>query len=301
MKKVDFPEFHNPKLDEIRLKKFVEVKEDPLFKEFILENELTDEEIMNNLSVFLRTKEDLSFCKDCKGVCHKYPSKTQFKMVLHEGSRALDLELKTCSFYEEIEYLKELFYHLDFPSSWLQYDFKEEILKNDYTSIRANVIKNLRPCLDKNQKKGLYIYGESRIGKSFILALFSKYYLQMNGGNIAFCSSNELFKDLNDLYFNDKESFAREMMNLQNVDILILDGFGREHKSDFMRDMYLLPLLNERRSFGKITFFTSNFTLKEIFTMYQVNKASLPQVKQLELVLNDLATPIEMKGHPYSF
>lgn len=299
MKKVEFPNFANPHIEEIKQKKFIEVKNNPLFFKFIKDNNIQDAEILDNLSIFLRVMDDQKKCQNCQGNCHKSPSKTQFNISFEEDRRRFDLSLKTCPYYERMEYLKHQFYRMDFPSSFLQYDFNKELLSNDYTKVRGKVLNNLLSSLKLNNSKGLYLYGESGIGKSFILALYSIRFLELNRGTVAFCSSQDLFKDLADLYFQDKESFASEMKALKDIDLLILDGFGNEYKSDFMRDTYLLPLLNERKNKGKRTYFSSNFTLEEIFTMYRLNKASYPKVKQLETLIKAIADEMELKGAPY--
>ena len=299
MKKVEFPNINNPHIEEIRYKKFFEVKNNPLFIKFFKDHDIEDQEILNNLSIFLRVISDQKECLNCKGICHKVPSKAQFNVHFDEERRTFDLRLNTCSFYERSEYLKHKFYHYDFPSSWLEYDFNNELLNNDYTKIRSNVLKNLLNALKNNNTKGLYLYGENNIGKSFILALFTIKFMELDKGTGAFYSSIDLFNDLGDLFFHDKEGFAIEMKALSDLDLLIIDGFGNEYISDFVRDSYLIPLLTERKNKGKRTYFTSNFTLDELLTMYCLNKANSPKVRQLEYLIKSLIEVMELKGAPY--
>ena len=87
---------------------------------------------------------------------------------------------------------------------------------------------------------------------------------------------------------------------IKDADLLVLDAFGDEYKSDFVRDTFVYPLLQERAYSNKITIINSNFTIKEIVSMYNLAKASAPKVRQLESTLLDLVDVVELKGYPYS-
>lgn len=299
MKRIDISTIENSKIDEIRLKKFQEIKKNPILLKFFEENNIEDYEIMDNLSIFLRCINDIKNCENCKGKCSKDPKNMQFQIYFDTSSHQFSLQLEPCDYYKKIHLIQHRFYRMDFPIRWLDYDFINELEDNDYTKVRRLVLNKLVLNISGEKHENIYLYGESHLGKSFIMALYSKLYLEKNKGTVAFCSSRNLFQDLSDLNFQDKASLNEEMKNLMDVDILVLDGFGDEYKSEFQRDVFLLPLLFERKKLGKLTHFTSNFTISEIETMYTLSKASVPQVKQLVSFLKNSCTNISLDGVPY--
>ena len=82
-----------------------------------------------------------------------------------------------------------------------------------------------------------------------------------------------------------------------NVPVLVLDDFGNEYKSDYLRDTILFPILSERSKTEKITLFTSDFTFEEIAKMYSGKDSDRIRSNQLKRLLQAMCiAPIELKG-----
>lgn len=298
MEKMKLPVLNDDLISDLRHKVLKEIKKSKEFEDIIAEYNLSDEEIMNAASKFLKVRDDKKACLNCKGSCKKKPNKVQMDLVIYDNHE-IDIEFNTCDYYKKINELKKHYLYIDFPLEYLEYDFSKELKDNDYTNIRKKVLVKLIKILNDNSSKGLYIYGNNRIGKSFILALFSKIYIEKTGNRVAFCNSNDLFQYLSDLNFTDKNALRDSLDSLIDVDLLILDGLGNEYKSDFVRDNYVYPLLASRLEKNKLTLITSNFKIQEIVDMYALSRASAPKAKQLLNILNTICEEIELLGHSF--
>ena len=300
MKEMKLPNINNPRLNEFKLNALKTIKSDSFFEEIINKYNLSDEDIIASASKLLKYKEDKTKCSACKGKCNKIPERIQMDLLFDEYTRTFEYEYNTCEYYKNIMLKRRKFLRMDFPLEYLDYDFVKELTNNDYTKVRADVIYALAKRLKGETNKGLFIRGDSRRGKTFITALFASKYVEKENKDVVFASSPALFRDLQDYYFNDKEAMKNLFDEIKDADLLVLDAFGDEYKSDFVRDTFVYPLLQERAYSNKITIINSNFTIKEIVSMYNLAKASAPKVRQLESTLLDLVDVVELKGYPYS-
>lgn len=302
MEEMKLPSLNTPKLNEYKLDALKKIKQDDNLKEIILKYNLTDKEIIASASKFLKVQEDLKSCSKCNGKCHKNPSKIQLGLIFNEDNRTFDISFNTCSYYKHMFELQRMFYRIDFPLEFLEFDFAKELTSNDYALSRKKALVHLVSILKNETSKGLYLVGDNQIGKTFIMALFASKYIDKFNTKVAFCSSLDLFKDLNDLFNikdDKKEAFTNELEKLSNIDLLILDGFGNEYKSEYMCDNYLFPLLKNRINNNKLTLFTSNYSLNEIEAMYSFSRTYVFKAKQLCKMINYLAKEIEIISRPY--
>lgn len=299
MEKTKLPTLNQQTITSLKEKALREIKNEPLFKEFIIKHQISDEEIKDNASKFIKVRDDKAKCNGCKGKCIKKMAQTQLELVFDDEKRTAEIKFVICHYYAKINLLKMNYLYLDFPLEYLEYDFSKELISNDYRLVRKKLITKLVNILNTNSSKGLFVYGDNRIGKTFILSLFSMKYIEKTKKSVAFCSSKDLFQTIQDSLFNDKERAKEYINQLIDVDLLILDGFGNEYKSDYVRDTIVYPLLSARLEKHKLTMFTSNFSIEEIEEMYDTSKSSKPRARQLKKVLTSLSEEILLEGRPY--
>jgi DNA replication protein DnaC len=162
----------------------------------------------------------------------------------------------------------------DMPEDW-----KEKIFNDVDMSAARNV--TLRKLLTAQEKGNwFYLNGGFNSGKSYILACFANQYAEDNDVSVAFVDTTRLIDRLRNYSIKDKKSFSEEMSKLTSVPLLVLVGFGNEYKSDFAFSTVLYPLLSERARNKNLTFFTSDFSYKDIEEMY-AKSVGLPRAKQL--------------------
>ena len=88
----------------------------------------------------------------------------------------------------------------------------------------------------------------------------------------------------------------KDLQDLIAVDLLVLDDFGNEYKNVFIRDTIIYPLLNERLKNGKLTWFTSAYTVKDIINMYSFKSNYSPKAAQLGELIKSLAKEFTLTG-----
>ena len=145
---------------------------------------------------------------------------------------------------DTIEELKIDNYYIcdDFPKEW-----KNSTLRQlDLSDTRKQLIKKYSSFIKGDSSSWLYIFGNHKVGKSFIAVTFANEFIRLFKKNVAVVSTPNLFRYLSDIYYKDKEKFNKIFDLLSNVDFLILDDFGNEYKNEFSRDNITIPLLSNR-------------------------------------------------------
>ena len=163
--------------------------------------------------------------------------------------------------------------------------------KNQY-----NVRFRARHC----KRKGLYIYGSFATGKTYILG----------------CVANELARNNIEslvIYFPDlvvelKNALGtprfEELFNyIKSVDVLLLDDFGSENMTNWLRDDVLGPVLNYRLMEEKPVFISSNIdpTTTDLLAHLSITKAKSDELKGMRIKsrLEGLVVPIELDNNRY--
>lgn len=287
-------------LTEKRQEALEKIKESGFFADFIEKNEISDLEIMKNASKFLRVLEANEICKNCQGLskCQK-PNKGIRLDLTFDESGDLTLSLLPCLEQAKLLRINDLFLYRDFPDEYIFYAIEDLISNADFKAVRKNVIAHLVKILKSLETKGLYLTGTRQSGKTFILSVFSKTIAEKNNLKAAFLDCNTRIKELNDLYFIDKNEFNDRLLELMNVDLLVLDDFGNEYKNEIIRDMIVFPLLNERMKKSLLTCFTSSYSLSDVMQMYALRENSSPKAQQLKEIINLMTKQIKLDSLPY--
>ena len=171
-----------------------------------------------------------------------------------------------CPYAEEHKARQENLWYNDFPSELIDLRLSDT-KRISITRNNMLVVKSLLKALE-GDKKWIYLAGQPKVGKSFLVTAFINEALSKKLGSVAFINTTKRIREINDLNFTNKAEFDRRLAELQMVDILVLDGFGDEYINDFIRDTIILPLLNARDDHNLLTIFTSGNTLNQIGVLY---------------------------------
>lgn len=302
MEQVSFKDVKNlNKKDDTTIKKeliksYTEALKRPEFKALVTKIKAKDDIAMKYTSKLERVLEELSNCKNCKGLnncnnpvtgCVYYPKK--------ENDRLL-FDYVTCKYKKgEEEKAEKKSKFFDMPIQVQDAKMSEIDLKDKN---RVEVIKWVNKFYKDYQKdkhiKGLYLHGSFGSGKSYILsALLNE--ISANGEKCVICYYPEILRSL-------KESFAyprdfKEMMDeLKNANILLLDDIGAEAVSEWNRDEILNTVLQYRMESKLPTFFTSNFNLSELEDHLKETKNSLNLISAKRIIerIKQLTDDIEL-------
>ena len=246
---------------------------------------LTNKEVRDNIGKLADFQEDFNICKKCKGFDKCPKANKHISMYVYKDGSYVTTRNEPC-----VKYLAELeleakYVFRDFPNEWK----KSKLKALDLSENRRPVIKEFCNIAKGKSNRWIYMTGNHKVGKSFLLATFANEFIALGLGQVAFINAPKQLKEIADLAYSDKQEFKSLIEKLSNVPLLIIDEFGQEYKNEFIRDQIVIPVLNERSHNDKATFFSSEFTIKEISKLYSVGKnGGEIRGKQLENLLTDL-------------
>lgn len=240
------------------------MRKNPDFAASLAKNEVTDEELKEFFPLILSSYEDLLACSKCPGYssCPKEIIHTT-SYLRREKDGIIGRFFGSCAIRAEKERLESSYLVHDFPDEYLE-SHLVNLLKSDKET--KDLINKLSLSLN-SPKSWAFIHGEEGSGKSYAIASFTNSFA-VQGASIAFLDTPKRLDELKGLSIKDKIGFEKTMKEYEEADFLILDNFGTEFKSEYLRDQVLLPLLNARSSNDLPTYFLSSFSLNEIITLY---------------------------------
>jgi replicative DNA helicase loader DnaI len=141
------------------------------------------------------------------------------------------------------------------------------------------------------QEKGLYIYGDFGVGKSFIMAAMANE-LSKKGVSTTLLHYPTFISDLD---FDNAKHWVNE---IKKVEVLVLDDIGAELNNAWVRDSILQVILQHRMQENLPTFFTSNLNMTELeLHLAETKKADeiWPAKRVMERV-KYLASEVRLEG-----
>ena len=237
---------------------YIRACRNPEFQKLVASLELTAKEAMNYTSKLEEYLQEENNCKNCHGL---YECKNKIRGYTNypqKYNNHLMFSTEACYFKsQEFKKIKESTTALQEleTSSLKTIDTSD---KNRYKLIKwvTNFIKEYD--YGKNIK-GLYLHGNFGCGKTYILsACFNE--MKKRGFRTKIVYLPDLLRTIK----GDFEAMNDIMDELCNIDILLIDDIGAEKVTDWGRDEILGTILQSRMNEHKTTFFTSNFTIKEL-------------------------------------
>jgi primosomal protein DnaI len=250
---------------------------DPAFLKELHALGLGEEAIEENLPLVSSYQDDRSYCAHCPGLeaCQKDPNpQATMKLVWLNG--LLQREYSPCELYMAKQRLLQGYLYRDFPEEWLS-SMPNALGRSTRTrdALGAMNLASKSPA-----QPWAYFTGVMGSGRSFLLATYANLFVSQ-GLSVAFINANKRFDELKGMAISARGLFEKKMAELETCYLLIIDDFGSEFKSDYVRDQIVLPLLNERAKNNRLTFFASDYTPDEIQTLYSSDKTAAIYAKSL--------------------
>ena len=270
-----------------------EILSDAPFLEKLRKMGLSQKDIVENLALISTYHDDSGYCAHCPGLekCAKVPT-PQVSMELISLDGVLSRSFGPCAKYLAKEKLKDAYLYRDFPEEWLNATPTSLPRSKRVAAVFNAFAKAIN---EESPTPWVYLVGEIGSGRSYLLAAFANGFAQA-GKKVAFLNANKRFDELKGLAINDKRRFDERMDALIHADLLVIDDFGSEFKSDYVRDQIVLPLLRERDKNHALTFFSSDYSLAEITTLYSTSKASAIQAGQIsKLITKNIGQPTKVE------
>ena len=276
--------------EEVDMKSYInklvkELRDDIEVYERLKSLNLTMGEVKENIGKLTDFKEDYNYCKACPGI-EKCGKKTpHISMYVVKEGTFIATKYEPCHKIMEQIRLDSKYLVADFPGEWRGTNFSTI----DNSSNRRPVVRAVINNLKGNNSDWIFIKGNHKIGKSFLLVASANEFISATNQQAAVINARTRFKELADLSISNPNEFTKNLVALSNVGLLAIDDFGDEYKSEYIRDQILMPILLEREHQNKLTMFTSNYTIKEIQQLYAIGKSGGDiRAKQLANVLEEM-------------
>lgn len=131
---------------------------------------------------------------------------------------------------------------------------------------------------------GLYIFGGVGVGKSFYASCIANEIARVYGDTVKAVSATRI---INDLF--GTESKSAYIDSLASVDLLVIDDFGAERKTDYGMEQ-IFSVVDERYKAQKPLILTSNYDYSALR-----QKASVSQQRIYDRV-KDMCLPVKIEG-----
>ena len=274
---------------------YQEIVSDTEVAAFIKKEGLTQKEITLSISKFLEyiSQRDLFVKQDEAYIAKGY----QPVLVMNEGYADVSyLETEELVEYRRLEAIKNRIQLINMPAS-LKNVTVADIDKNDENRVEVMLAITDFVKRFEEKPKGLYIYGNFGIGKSYLMAylanLLSKTYLQ----STTMLHYPTFVVDIKNA-IRDGSVKAR-IDEIKLAQVLVLDDIGAEQHSPWVRDDVLQVILQYRMQENLATFFTSNFSFDDLERHFASGKSGDEtwQAKRVMERIRYLARDLHLKGN----
>lgn len=278
----------NKDFDKLSQDMFDAIKKDGKFMSYLSDCRIHDDLfIKNNVATIMSCKDDRDYCKNCPGFENCSKPHHHYIFSLNYNGKLLRMTLAPCHLKIEDNKKDEAYLVRDFKASWRSINIKNENNEIDQIN-RGELFKRLTDIYI-NLNGWIYISGVHRSGKSYMAVAVLNNLIENLHGKGAFLNYPSRVSQLQDLTYSNKQDFDDLIKMYSTVDYLVLDNFGNEYKSEYVRDAITLAILNERARRGLITIFTSEFNFDDIANMYTLNNAGKTRGKQIFNLLTNYA------------
>lgn len=279
------------KEQEIILKQeFVKAMKDSSFSKLVKSLKIDEDLAKRHTSALLLVAKEAENCKNCKSLADCKNEVKGYKYSVEKKAGRLNFYYEACPYLEEEAY-KENLRLFDLPKSLKDADLKDVYLddKNRLEALKAIklFIKNY-----EDNPKGLFLSGSFGSGKTYLIAaLFNE--LAKKEVRSIIVHVPELMRGLKDSFDSD---YKERFLELKTIPLLLLDDIGAENITKWSRDEVLSPILQYRMDEKLPTFFTTNFSLKDLESHFTLNNTSIEKINARRIIerIKELSIQIEL-------
>lgn len=271
------------------------------YKKFMSEKVLNDVEIINFIRNNNLTKEDVE--DNLEKFYQFYISKDSLLNIEHRPKLFFNNNEVNILYQETEEYKQKVAnskttnkIKTEFvPKRVLTYTF-ENLSRNKEKGILATeVIKVCKSILNNRTRRGIYIYGPTGTGKTYLMGCIYNYFKQ-NGREPAILYYPEFIRKIKSKISNNSYDLYIDL--IRDEEILIIDDIGAENITEFIRDEVLGPIINHREAEKLPTFFSSNLSIDDLSELLSNGRTTVDKTKALRIVerIHSLSAPHFLDG-----
>lgn len=260
--------FDNKNNFKLNQDEFLYYKNHKLLKEY----NLTDKEIKREIVFLKKIIDEYNICNNSNSdLCpfngiHSSFWRAENGFLMHEAIFCFKQKLN----FLKNKYKEYILYNnlnnLEFSNEMLNEEFRK---KNNYKASRSkvNLINKFKEIFQNNLFKGVYVYGDCQIGKTYYFTILSNSVAYFYKKKVSLVNIPKLVKEIKESW-NNKEIIDKIKNDINNIiisDAVFFDDLGAEYVSEWFYSDYFLEILDARNSSNKFTFFNSNFSLDNYF------------------------------------
>ena len=236
------------------------IMKDPDVAAFIQQESLNQDELSRSISKFNQyiTERDKFLRGDTDYIAKGYKP----ILVMNHGYADVSYEETPELIAAEKEAaIKKRLNLINFPSSLKNVSFLD-VYRDDVQ--RLTVLNRMIEFVNDypNNLKGLYLYGDFGVGKSFMVAALAHDLSEKRGVSSTLLHYPSFVIDVKNAISDGNVKTLVDEIKLSEV--LILDDIGAEQSTAWVRDEILQVILQYRMQENLPTFFTSNFNFEDL-------------------------------------
>lgn len=289
------------------MNKSIEEKISELISDFkkidiVKELNMSDFEIKQNIS---NISLYLKFNKTCENNGLDYCSNSEkFHIVfLRNNNGDIECQYEICPKHFKKNNISNMynFYGINNSLESYELNFNNKMINIDIDrNNRGILLKTLIDQIKNNDYHGLYIYGNTGVGKSYIMTAFLNKLVQKEM-YVNFIDINESINYVKSNFGNyDLDEYYQKV---KFYDILLIDNLGIENFRNFYHNQFLIPILEYRFKNKKPTYFISSLSIDELKKKYINNIINIKGdvtkndvYKLIDLISGLSNKNIELKG-----
>ncbi len=259
--------------------------EDELFKKIVNSLDIEKSKLVLNTSKIMDSCNELKKCMKCKNILECKNDVTGYIYYPSVENEEVVFSYVMCKYQKKIEkdnfYLKNVTY-FEMPNELSKASMKEIDTSDENRYETIIWIKNFIDNYKKGiTKKGLYLTGNFGCGKTYLLcAMLNE--LAKKGSKVAVIYYPEFLRSLKSSFYD--EDYSLKFEEIKKVELLLIDDIGAETTTSWGRDEILGTILQYRMQEGLVTFFTSNFNIKELEEHFGISKDGNEKVKARRII-----------------
>lgn len=273
-----------------------EALKNPQFYELVRQLHVPKKELLKYTSRLEDCALEYGHCKNCKGLLECSNKIPGFSYLPCVNLDHISFEYQACKYqhvFEQKTKFQKNMETFDVPrelknASMKEIDTKD---KNRYQAIKW--IQSFITTYEKDKtQKGLYLYGNFGVGKSyFIAAMFSE--LARHNIPSVMIFWPDFLRELKSSFGTD---FKEKYDLVRKSPLLLIDDIGAEVTTEWGRDEIFCPLIQYRMDQKLPTFFTSNLDLTLLEEHFSCSKKGIDAVKARRIIerIKQLTDQIEM-------
>ena len=234
-----------------------------------------------NANDYFTVYENKKNCALCKGIDNCKNADKGYALKVNNGlfyQEACKFEKERQEKVKKTSLIKTLYLPQRIVDALLE---EYNINTESRIKIFEHINKFLADIEAKNKTKGLYLYGDFSVGKTYTLAVIANE-LSKRGISSLLIYFPDLVIELKDSIGTDR---YQELLNmLKDVEVLMLDDLGSENMTVWLRDEILGPVINYRLMENKPLFISSNISPKDLKKHLAIDKSSEGELKAERII-----------------